>query len=141
MPSIIYIHKWDGGMGCNDIKTLIGYCKEEPKEILKTILYTNVSVYKYLGHRTPIDCRYPNNVSGLVIDEITNKECEKLGIQIIGSFNDLDITPVLTDSSRDKEIVKVALKKHNRKLKLYIEPEIVYNIKNLVNTLKELIKE
>ena len=139
MASTIYVHKWDGGSGINDTETLIGYCKEEPKEILKTILYTNVSVYKYLGHRTPIDCRYPNNVSGLVIKEITDKECEKLGIHIVGSFNDLDITCTLTDSSRDKEIVEIALKKHDNKLKLYKSPEVLNNIEIMINTLKELI--
>lgn len=111
MPSLIKIHRWDGGSGFNDRELILSYCKEEPFEILKKILYSNISVYKYKDCYMPIDTRYPNNVFGLIIMEVSKDENEAIGIEIVGSFDDLDLSEVTTDNHRNNEIINEALER------------------------------
>lgn len=89
MPTEIRYQSWDGGSGVNDKQTLIGYCKEDPKEVLKKV-YKEYFINRYKDLYRPVDYNFPNNVAGLVIKEITFNEVP--GCQITGTLEDLDLS-------------------------------------------------
>ena len=95
MPSKISYNQWDGGQGCSDRVILIGYCKEEPKEVLAKVLYTH-DIMRYRDLYRPIDDRFPNNVAGLIVDEIKESSLQSrmvgVELKITGSLEDLDLS-------------------------------------------------
>ena len=119
MGSVIYYHEWDGGSGFEDREYLIGYCKEEPIEVLKTILYTH-DIHYYKGLYRPIDYRCPCNVSGLNIHESSGPA----GCAITSSLSDLDLSDAKTRLIRTRETILESLDRcrkwhtytHNKKL-------------------------
>lgn len=102
MPTKISYQTWKGGEGCGDSRILLGYCKEEPKEVLKQT-YKNYYIYNYRGLYRPIDYSFPNNVSGLVIEEINDDAIP--GCKINGSLKDLDISIAYSEEiKRDVDV-------------------------------------
>ena len=99
MATQILYQKWDGGGGYNDSSELIGYCKEEPLEVLKSIIMTH-DVYHYLDLYRPIDYDFPNNVAGLIINKF--EDCCN-GITVTGSLSDLDLSQAKTTHTREKD--------------------------------------
>ena len=117
MGTKISLRVWDGGSGWNDKTLLIGYCKESPEEVLRSIILTH-DIHYYKNLYRPIDERYPNNVSGLVIESAIESELQGdmkgVVLSIIGSLSDLDLSRSITKLTRDKETFKSALKQATR---------------------------
>jgi len=88
MPTKISYQTWSGGSGSGDQQILIGYCKEEPIEVLIKV-YKEFYIYSYKGLYRPIDYSYPNNCLGLVIDYV--KDDAISGMTITGDINDLNL--------------------------------------------------
>lgn len=110
MPTKISYREWDGGgSGTNK---LIGYCKEEPFEVLKKVILTH-NIYHYLMLYRPIDYDFPNNVSGLIIDKADTKMPKGLKVEITGSFDDLilDLGDALTRHKRTQKTILDSLKR------------------------------
>lgn len=106
MGSAIYYHEWDGGSGFGDRIYLIGYCKEEPVEVMKKLLYTH-DIHHYLGLYMPFDRRCPCNVSGLDISESDGP----YGCTITSSIDDLDLSIAKTNLNKTKESIFDSLDK------------------------------
>jgi hypothetical protein len=89
MATKILRHIWDGGSGFDDREVLIGYCNEQPIEVLEKLIKTHC-IYSYrTSYCRPIE-EYPSNCNGLVIKDY-NAEDEKqygLDITITRSIND-----------------------------------------------------
>lgn len=102
MPTKIERHIWDGGSGFNNRQELVGYCKEEPFEVLKELMFTHV-IHVYRGLYMPIDRRYPNNVEGLVITKYTEGEQNGLKTIVTGYLKDLNLSQDLSPSTRNRE--------------------------------------
>lgn len=100
MGSIIHYHEWDGGSGFDDRIYLIGYCKEEPIEVIKKLLYTH-DIHHYLGLYMPFDRRCPCNVSGLDIDESNGPT----GCVITLSVNDLKLSKAKTNLNKTRKSI------------------------------------
>lgn len=109
MGSVIRYREWDGGSGIDDRIYLIGYCKEEPVEVIKKLLYTH-DIYHYLGLYMPFDRRCPCNVSGLEID----KSNGPAGCIITSSIDDLDLSIAKTRLDKTKESILDSLEKCRR---------------------------
>lgn len=104
MPSIIKDQTWSGGSGAGDPQILIGYCKEEPKEVLEAVYETHY-IYDYRGLYRPIDYRFPNNVSGLVLDYVSWDDLRKIGITALVSVSEFDLNVAKSkDIKRNKKI-------------------------------------
>lgn len=103
MPTKIEYKHWDG---CNGgWSELIGYCKEEPFDVLKKVILTH-DVYDYMGLYRPIDYDFPNNVAGLCIKEAHNTKSPKgCKFEITGSFDDLDLSIALTRNKRNRQTI------------------------------------
>lgn len=100
MGTKISYQTYDGGDGSGCPTVLIGYCRETPFEVLKSVLFTH-DVYTYLGLYRPIDYSYPNNVSGLVISEFNDGN----GITITGELYELDLSRAKAKNNRSREQV------------------------------------
>ena len=98
MATQILYQTWDGGEGWNCPTELIGYCKEEPFEVLKSIIMTH-NIYHYLDLYRPIDYAFPNNVTGLIINEFKDYYN---GMTITGNLNELDLSKAKTNRNRSK---------------------------------------
>lgn len=122
MASKISYQTWDGGEGWNCPRILIGYCVESPLEVLKQVLLTH-DVYHYQDLYRPIDYNYPNNVTGLIIDEVKAPK----GTSITGYFKDLNCDRALTKHDRGKESILDSLDKC-RKWHTYPTNKKVQNI-------------
>lgn len=107
MPSKIYFQTWSGGSGCGDPKRLMGYCKEEPKEVLSKVYQTHL-IYEYCDLYRPVDWSYPNNVEGLVIVPISEEELRKIGIIQTLSVYELDLSKASIKTVRTKETYEEA---------------------------------
>lgn len=90
MPSKIEFQTWSGGSGSGDPKLFLGFCSEEPKEVL-TRLYQDHLVYYYCDLYRPIDWNYPNNVEGLIIKPISIEELRRIGVAQTLSVGELDL--------------------------------------------------
>lgn len=99
MPTKISYQTWSGGEGFNDPVMLIGYCKEEPFEVLKQVILTH-DIYHYLDLYRPIDYDYPNNVMGLIIQDFNEK-----GLKVISNINELDLSRAVTQHKRTKDTI------------------------------------
>lgn len=87
MLTKLYQHIYDGGEGSHDMSIFIGYCKEEPKEVLlKLIKQYCIHSYKTM-YCNPIE-EVPANMSGLELYEITEKECNTYGIKCFKNIED-----------------------------------------------------
>lgn len=96
MSTEISYKTYDGGEGSNCPINFIGYCKEEPAEVLKYVLFTH-DVYHYGELYRPIDERFPNNVSGLCIAEFTGN------VDLVTkSVKELDLSAARTGLNRTK---------------------------------------
>lgn len=104
MPTRIDFQTWDGGSGIDSCRYTIGYCKEEPLEVLKSVMFTH-HVYHYKDLYMPIDRHHPNNVQGLVICQ-----AERIsGVTITGNLSDLDLSDALSSDTRTKDSILNAL--------------------------------
>lgn len=84
--SEIMYHIYDGGSGSSDRRVTIGYCKENPEEVLLQLIRTHcIHSYKSLCWR-PIE-EYPSNCEGLVIYPVESEDMK--GISITGKLSDL----------------------------------------------------
>ena len=128
MPTKIQYRSWDGGEG-GDYE-LIGYCKEEPFEVLKKVILTH-NVYHYLGLYRPIDYNFPNNVEGLVIDEVEEMAPKGLKVEITGSIDDLDLSCALTRNKRSQKTILDSLEECKKWYDLYRDP-VIRKIKKYV---------
>lgn len=87
MASKLSIYLWDGGSGYNDVEILLGYCKEEPVELLKSLVKTYIIHSYRLPYCRPIN-KYPANCSGLVIKKFDSKNQEEYGFIITKTLED-----------------------------------------------------
>lgn len=120
MSTKISYQTWSGGSGMGDPEKLIGYCKEEPKEVLEKV-YQKYYIYHYKNLYRPVDYDFPNNCSGLVIREADNNTVP--GCTITGCLEDLDLSIAYNEElSRTKETYKEgiesAIKWHTHSNKL-----------------------
>lgn len=99
MSTEIRYQTWDGGEGWNCPCNLIGYCKEEPEEVLKFVLFTH-DVYHYKDLYRPIDNGYPNNVTGLYITEFNRDD-----VQVVKSIKDMDLSIASVKLKRTKDTI------------------------------------
>lgn len=77
---------YDGGDGHMDKEVLIGYCKENPCEVLEKLIKTHcIHSYK-TSYCRPIE-EYPSNCNGLIIYPVESENMK--GISIIGSLSDM----------------------------------------------------
>lgn len=107
MPTKISFQTWSGGSGAGDPKILIGYCKEEPQEVLKQV-YKDHYIYNYQDLYRPVDYDYPNNVIGLIIEKVSSSPN---GTEIIGTLKDLDLSRAYDEKiKRDIETFKRGIK-------------------------------
>lgn len=114
MPSEIKYQTWSGGSGLGDRQELIGYCEESPKEVLKTVYKTHY-IYNYKDVYRPVDCAYPNNSLGLVINEIDEDRIKSMGIASLGSVSDLNLDIAKgKDLKRDEDTYRDALESARR---------------------------
>ena len=102
MPTKIERHIWDGGSGFSDHQEIVGYCKEEPFEVLKELIFTHI-IHYYQGLYMPIDTRCPNNVGGLVITKYTESEGCGLKTIVTGYLRDLNLSQDLSPVTRNRE--------------------------------------
>ena len=98
MPSVIKYQTYSGGSGLGDPQILIGYCEESPVEVLEKVFKTHF-IYRYRDTYRPIDYNYPNNVLGLVINEIKEDVLDSMGIAKLKSVDSLDL-----DIAKEKEL-------------------------------------
>lgn len=84
---------------------IIGFCKESPIDVLRRVYKTH-SIHSYRGIYRPVDVNSPNNLSGLVIEDIPIK------ISVTRSIDglDLDVAEVGLDSPRTENTYRNALK-------------------------------
>lgn len=109
MPSKIEYQTWSGGSGMGDRKILIGYCDEDPREVLEAIHKTHY-VYHYKDLYRPVDYNYPNNCLGLLINYISPEDLENIGIAKVVSYNKLNLDIAIgKDLNRNEEVFKNAL--------------------------------
>jgi hypothetical protein len=103
MPTKISFQTWSGGDGSGDPVILIGYCKEEPRQVLKHV-YKDHYIYHYRDLYRPVDWNYPNNVIGLIISEVSSDKCHLIGCEIVGLLKDLDLSKAYNSGiKRDSE--------------------------------------
>lgn len=135
MPTKISYQTWSGGSGSGDQQILIGYCKEEPVEVLKKV-YKNFYIYEYKGLYRPIDYSYPNNCLGLAISYVTDDIIS--GMSITGLLNDLDLSRAFNVSlERTDETFKEAIQ---RAIDWHIFPNIKEERKTMIEDVLEEIK-
>ena len=83
----LYRYVWDGGSGILDRKELIGYCKEPPIEVLKSLVKTHcIHTYK-VYYCAPIES-YPSNIDGICIYPVYRKDMK--GVTITGQLSDFE---------------------------------------------------
>lgn len=70
MATRVTFRQWDGGDGMHSKTLNLFDCKESPQEVLRAV-YKNHLIYSYKGIHQPVDNNFPNNVEGLMIDELT----------------------------------------------------------------------
>lgn len=87
MATLLKRYCYDGGMGTSDRSYIIGYCKEEPIEVLERLIQTHcIHSYKR-SYCTPID-EVPANMDGIMILEYSNKDCNMFGLKVVKSISD-----------------------------------------------------
>jgi len=87
MATILKRYYYDGGMGTTDRSFVIGYCKEEPIEVLEKLIKTHcIHSYKQ-SYCEPIE-ECPANMDGIMIMEYSNEDCERVGLAIIKTLDD-----------------------------------------------------
>lgn len=108
MPTKISYQTWSGGTGCGDHAYALGYCLEEPEDVLSAVLFSHI-VYRYKGVYRPIDDRCPNNVEGLIIESATETKLNKRNpgceIHIKAKLSELNLGAAKTDIVRTKESI------------------------------------
>lgn len=104
MGTEIKYQTYSGGDGSGDGSVTIGYCKEEPFDVLKKLLFTH-DIYDFLGLYRPIDYGFPNNVSGLCIIDSNGPN----GCGINSSLENLDLSCAKTENHRTKESILESL--------------------------------
>ena len=133
MGSVISYNIPDGGDGRCDRSELIGYCTETPIEVLKSVLMTH-NVHYFCGLYTPIDNRYPNNISGLIINEFESGK----GITITGKLEDLDLSEHMTDLVRTRKQILSDLDR-NRKMHNYNNKKSIQYIR-IIDEISEYVE-
>jgi len=135
MPTKISYQTWSGGSGAGDKKDLIGYCKEEPVEVLKKI-YKEFYIFEYKGLYRPIDYSYPNNCLGLVISYVADDIISEMSIT--GLLDDLDLNRAFNESlERTEETYKEAIQ---RAIDWHIFPNMKEERKIMIESALEEIK-
>lgn len=87
MATLLKRYYYDGGRGTTDRSFIIGYCKEEPIEVLEKLIKTHcIHSYKQT-YCEPIS-EYPANCDGIMIFDYNNDDCDRYGITITKSIDD-----------------------------------------------------
>lgn len=131
-----------------DSSHIIGYCKEQPIEVLQKIIKTH-RIHSYKTTYCPTIEKYPSHIGGLMILEFEDKKCEMYGIQIIKSVDDYLDTEILNKYKLDKFSMQDFLNSVNREKKKYLKfddtnrwKQIHKNIYiDFSNTYSKLMKE
>lgn len=85
MPTKLYQHIYDGGEGTHDKSIFIGYCKEEPREVLLKL----IKEYRIQSYKTMYcDPLGDSPSDGLELYRISEEDCNKYGINIFKSIED-----------------------------------------------------
>jgi hypothetical protein len=108
MPTKISYQTWSGGTGAGDSKELVSFCAESPQEVLRHVFGTH-DIYKYRGIYRPVDWNFPNNVQGLIIEEMLSTDgLPGLSNTVDASVYRLDL-PAKTSNRREKDTYGRAL--------------------------------
>lgn len=87
MATVLKRYYYDGGMGTSDRSFIIGYCKEEPIEVLERLIKTHcIHSYKQT-YCEPIN-EVPANMEGIMICEYSTEDCERVGLAVTKNLDD-----------------------------------------------------
>jgi len=138
MPTKISYQTWSGGSGAGDQQDLIGYCKEEPIEVLSKV-YKEFYIYSYKRLYRPIDYSYPNNCLGLVIDYVKKNVID--GMTITGNICDLNLNIAFDKSlERTEETFKEGIKSaKDWHIFSNMNEERKIEIENIINEIESIV--